>query len=344
MSDRSYEADVCAVVVTFNRKDLLPRCLEALNSQSRKPELIIVVDNASTDGTPAVLKDRGYIASLPPIGIDESVALVDSEYVVVEDGFIENYSQKIRNLNREHCGILYVRMNSNTGGAGGFHEGQKLAHQLGFSWLWLMDDDGYPSETCLENLLISTQEHPFSAINPLVINCDEPEFLSFGLGPKLKTVSGAITAGGIQSVIYGVANPFNGTLISHKLISDIGYIKKEMFIWGDETEYFLRAKKYGFKIATIVSASFFHPDSKTVYKTGCWGLLSIAGKPKRLEMNYYRNLSYLTRVYFLKGAAFNILKSVLYYLSQGDLKKVCRILAYVKDGWFDHYKLKNLQD
>ena len=111
MSDRSYEADVCAVVVTFNRKDLLPRCLEALNSQSRKPELIIVVDNASTDGTPAVLKDRGYIASLPPIGIDESVALVDSEYVVVEDGFIENYSQKIRNLNREHCGILYVRMN-----------------------------------------------------------------------------------------------------------------------------------------------------------------------------------------------------------------------------------------
>lgn len=42
---------ICVVVVTYNRKDLLRECLHALRSQTRKPDHIIVVDNASTDGT-----------------------------------------------------------------------------------------------------------------------------------------------------------------------------------------------------------------------------------------------------------------------------------------------------
>jgi rhamnopyranosyl-N-acetylglucosaminyl-diphospho-decaprenol beta-1,3/1,4-galactofuranosyltransferase len=46
---------VAAVVVTYNRKNLLRECLQALLSQSRPPDEIMVIDNASSDGTPAVL-------------------------------------------------------------------------------------------------------------------------------------------------------------------------------------------------------------------------------------------------------------------------------------------------
>ncbi|HEX8465772.1 MAG TPA: glycosyltransferase family 2 protein [Abditibacterium sp.] len=46
MSDR-----VCAVVVTFKRKHLLEGCLRALQGQSRPVDRILVVDNASKDGT-----------------------------------------------------------------------------------------------------------------------------------------------------------------------------------------------------------------------------------------------------------------------------------------------------
>lgn len=41
---------VVAVVVTYNRKDMLTECLQALKAQS-KPCDVIVVDNCSTDGT-----------------------------------------------------------------------------------------------------------------------------------------------------------------------------------------------------------------------------------------------------------------------------------------------------
>jgi rhamnopyranosyl-N-acetylglucosaminyl-diphospho-decaprenol beta-1,3/1,4-galactofuranosyltransferase len=49
-------AKVCAVVVTFNRKTLLKECLAALCAQTRRLDEIIVVDNASTDGTDDVMR------------------------------------------------------------------------------------------------------------------------------------------------------------------------------------------------------------------------------------------------------------------------------------------------
>ena len=47
---------VVAVVLTYNRKDLLKRCLEAIYSQTRTCDEIIVIDNASSDGTEEMLR------------------------------------------------------------------------------------------------------------------------------------------------------------------------------------------------------------------------------------------------------------------------------------------------
>ena len=47
---------VCAVIVTYNRKALLRECLQALKTQTRKPDHVLVVDNASTDGTLGMLE------------------------------------------------------------------------------------------------------------------------------------------------------------------------------------------------------------------------------------------------------------------------------------------------
>jgi rhamnopyranosyl-N-acetylglucosaminyl-diphospho-decaprenol beta-1,3/1,4-galactofuranosyltransferase len=54
---------VCAVVVTFDRRELLAECLDAIDGQTRPPERVLVVDNASTDGTAELLRARDGIAS-----------------------------------------------------------------------------------------------------------------------------------------------------------------------------------------------------------------------------------------------------------------------------------------
>ena len=43
--------NIAAVVVTYNRKELLMECLDALKKQTCKIEKIIVIDNNSNDGT-----------------------------------------------------------------------------------------------------------------------------------------------------------------------------------------------------------------------------------------------------------------------------------------------------
>lgn len=48
---------VIAVIVTYNRRELLKECIEALLNQDYKNCYILIVDNASTDGTKEYIKD-----------------------------------------------------------------------------------------------------------------------------------------------------------------------------------------------------------------------------------------------------------------------------------------------
>jgi GT2 family glycosyltransferase len=59
---------VCAVVVTRDRRELLRQCLSALQAEQRPPEGILVVDNASSDGTPEMVRTefpRAELLALP---------------------------------------------------------------------------------------------------------------------------------------------------------------------------------------------------------------------------------------------------------------------------------------
>ena len=51
----------CAVVVTYNRRHLLVRCIEALLGQTVPPRELIVIDNASSDGSRELVAERGLL-------------------------------------------------------------------------------------------------------------------------------------------------------------------------------------------------------------------------------------------------------------------------------------------
>ncbi|MFB4308723.1 glycosyltransferase [Actinomadura sp. GTD37] len=63
-------ARVTAVVVTYNRRDLLTEALEALAAQTRRPDAVIVVDNASTDGTRDLVRTRFPDTDLLALGVN----------------------------------------------------------------------------------------------------------------------------------------------------------------------------------------------------------------------------------------------------------------------------------
>jgi GT2 family glycosyltransferase len=61
---------VTAVVVTYNRAELLVECLEALAAQTRPVDRVVVVDNASTDDTSDVLAARAATADVVQMAVN----------------------------------------------------------------------------------------------------------------------------------------------------------------------------------------------------------------------------------------------------------------------------------
>jgi GT2 family glycosyltransferase len=62
---------VVAVVVTWNRRDLLEESLAALDAQTLRPTAVVVVDNAATDGTGELLDTR--YAHLEIVHLDRNI-------------------------------------------------------------------------------------------------------------------------------------------------------------------------------------------------------------------------------------------------------------------------------
>jgi len=62
------------VVVTYNRADLLERMLVGLAALDRLPDAVVVVDNASTDHTPAVME--GYVRARPAVRYHRSATAI----------------------------------------------------------------------------------------------------------------------------------------------------------------------------------------------------------------------------------------------------------------------------
>jgi len=61
-------ARVVAVVVSHQRRELLGRCLEAVAAQTRACDAVVVVDNASTDGAPDLVRQRFAGVDLVELG------------------------------------------------------------------------------------------------------------------------------------------------------------------------------------------------------------------------------------------------------------------------------------
>ncbi|EKF9836021.1 glycosyltransferase family 2 protein, partial [Vibrio cholerae] len=200
------------------------------------------------------------------------------------DGTSEWLLEYVKNKQK----IEVIIMPTNTGGAGGFYEGMKTAYKT-CEYVWLMDDDGRPEKDCLANLISKADKN--AILNPLVLNEDDHNFLSFRLGKF--TTKQEVESSSIGGLIWGHVNPFNGTLIESGVIDRIGLPKKDMFIWGDEEEYILRAKRLGVNVYTVVNALHYHPKEKSIKNKVLGGLLGVVNiKPLNMQNIYLRNQFY----------------------------------------------------
>jgi dTDP-4-dehydrorhamnose reductase len=197
---------IYAVVLSYKRKELLKRCLHAINDQTRRYAGIIVVDNASHDGTEEML---------------------------------QQLQQQLPSLK------VYV-LSQNTGASGGFSAGFRMAYQQGADHVWMMDDDVIPEPDALEQLVdagsrLDAKGKPYSFLlsrayteDGLLTNVPSvdqrmnevdyenwPDLLDLGVIP-------------VRPATYV------SILVPRASLQRYGLPLAPMFMWGDDTEYTLR--------------------------------------------------------------------------------------------------------
>jgi GT2 family glycosyltransferase len=209
---------VAVVIVTYNRADLLVRMLDGLAAQTRPADAVFVVDNASTDHTREVLQ-------------------------------------------RDDLPLRVSHAERNLGGAGGFHLGVKKAYEAGHDRIWLMDDDVVPTPECLAVLLAQDEPCVAAVREDVAGRLVEKAALHFDLRnplairPKRDTVDAAYPDRAAMPERVELENiAFEGFMFHREVIDAVGLPDASFFIFYDDVDFAVRARRAGYRIWGIRDA------------------------------------------------------------------------------------------
>jgi len=207
--------NVIAVVVTYNRLELLKDLVNSLRNQTLKPKYILIVNNGSTDGTLNWLNSQ-------------------SDLIIINQ--------------------------DNVGSSGGQFTSIKNALNYDCDWIWVMDDDIIHNINTLEHLLkFANKECVLTTLrydnkNNVFLN----DTISYNLTNPLKSFWKKIIDNKIidnsNELIPAVGITFEGPLIHKNIIQKVGLPIFDFFIYGDDTEYFIRISKFNYPIYIVKSA------------------------------------------------------------------------------------------
>lgn len=271
---------VVTVVVTYNRKELLGKCIDCLLGQENCRTDILIVDNASTDGTQDFIKD----------------------YILNGD-------------------IIYVNTGKNLGGAGGFSFGVAKAVNLGYEYVWLMDDDTFAGRKALEALLTAKDKlnNEFGYLSSIVYWKDgslcNMNKQRYSLRKKVD-----IVPDDMQEIIMA---SFVSFFVKTSTVKKVGLPIKEFFIWADDMEYSRRISR--------MMPCYLVPSSTVEHYMGSNNKVGIESEPESRLWRYqylYRNEVYLYRregfvgiLYLFARFALHNMK-IIFKAKEGKMQKL----------------------
>lgn len=208
--------NIAAVVVTYNRLALLRECLDAFYNQLRRPNELIVVDNASSDGT--------------------------KEYL----------NTWVKTHKSTDMKIVVLTIEKNEGGSGGFYAGTKRALDIGAEWVWVSDDDAIPDldvfEKAEKHIAELEKDSKVSAICTQVQTDKKIATSNRGFRKKgLLKMDIVHVQPSEYSRDYFECNHFSyvGVLMRTSYLRKVGLIHPGYFIWRDDVEHSWRLSEVG---------------------------------------------------------------------------------------------------
>ena len=268
-------SSIAAVVVTYNRKELLETCIERILSQSDGTPDVLVIDNASADGTGDLVDNR--------------------------------FGNEAR--------VKYFNTGNNLGGAGGFSYGINVAVNLGYEYLWIMDDDTFPETTALESLLKASDllDGKFGFLSSYV-KWTDGSACKMNIPKVSPNWRNCIDIQFDNRMLAIESASFVSLFVRSSIVNEVGLPIKEFFIWGDDVEYSKRiSSRY---------TSFFVYDSQVVHAMKSNLSTSIVEEMDEQRIQRY-GLLYRNKYFIIRNAPARV--RIAYWLDiRNVIKDICK--------------------
>ena len=154
-----------------------------------------------------------------------------------------------------------IRPEENLGGAGGFHAGVEAAYEQGYDRIWLMDDDVVPAPDCLDILMAVDEDCLMAVREDTSGQLVEKAAITFDLRNPLrlkpKTAMVETTYGArarMPELVEIEVVAFEGFLVRRRVVDAIGLPDPGYFIFYDDVDFAIRARRAGFKIWAVRDA------------------------------------------------------------------------------------------
>jgi GT2 family glycosyltransferase len=241
MSENKHET-VAAVVVTYNRKELLRQCLGGILAQTRPVDAIYVVDNASTDGT------------------DQIIATEYADRVIYErlpqnPGSAGGFHHGMKRAYEDGHDWIWVMDDD-------VRPSRECLHAL-------LSTEGLSERRVVAPIRLT----PSGALAEAAgIKYDMERALISPFTVKESVLARYRFYDSLPDLIPASDLAFEGPLFPATAIAEVGYPNAEFFIFGDDTDYSLRLRAAGIdlflvKAATMTRLVPWPPTSATAWKT-----------------------------------------------------------------------------
>jgi len=333
------EKKVYIVVLNYNNWIDTIACAKSVLLNDYENFQLIIVDNASTDGSARRIK-RWLDEELEPWS-PKSDSLRDLfisplgrdiEYECYEDDtFLKQNSLSSKK-------VIFIRSNKNDGYGAGNNLGIKFALMKNdFEYIWILNNDTLVTKEALKKLIFFAEEKPDAGlIGTTLLFYDAPDKIqAFGGSfnylmavqkhnlahrefamPKLKEFNQKRL-----DYIIGAS-----MLMSKRYIQKAGLMPEEYFIYFEEIDIATRCKRNNLDISICEEAIVYHKESA-----------SIEAQDQKLGSfsDFYamRNRLVFTKKffpYFLPSVYLGLVLSMLLRMKRGDKKGVKNILRILK--------------
>jgi dTDP-4-dehydrorhamnose reductase len=215
-------------------------------------------------------------------------------------------------------GLDYIRLEQNSGAAGGLDTGIGHAYRHGCSWVWVMDDDVVPDPEALTELRRAYDENfgETSRVGFLVSQLvggdgrlnNVPHVDDRVVSSDRCAEWGELLSQGLVRVRIAT---LTSMLLPRETIARCGTPCRDFFIWGEDTDYTLRVTDW--------RPGWLVGRSRAVHLRGVGGFLDVFNEddPARIRNFYYlyRNTTYLRRAFWpAHGFALFVGKSVIHFV------------------------------